>query len=79
MKIALLAAALALAGCVSMPEPGTASRDQADNKCGWYAYQRTEWQWGALGGLGAGIASARAKDTPEYHECMAHAGYAEAK
>jgi len=77
MKIALLAAALALAGCVSMPEPGTASRDQADNKCQVYAYQQAEWGWGALGGLGAAIGYQHAKQDPEYSQCMAHAGYAE--
>lgn len=67
--------AFLLVGCASVPGPGTVTPAEAVNRCQAYAYQKAEWGWGALGFIGGIIGASRAKDTPEYRDCMVQAGY----
>lgn len=77
MKFAVLLFAAVLTACATMPEPGTVTAHQAADKCRSYAYQQDEWGWGVLSGVGIAIGMEKAKDTPEYSDCMAHAGFAQ--
>lgn len=81
MRAALLIVALTLGGCVAMPEPGAMTQAKADQTCQGYALQHDSQGWGLrlLGPLGDAAEVDHIKEAPEYGECMAHAGYADAK